>query len=98
LHGLLPVLHPSDRWLEPVRPVTPVKLVDSASQGAGYNSRTTSVPGSLSDFSRPWNKKNPKTQPARKEDPTQNLTKKLQTDQELNSSTKTERHTSQLVH
>jgi hypothetical protein len=78
--------------------VTPVKLVDSASQGAGYNRRTTSVPGSLSDFSRPWNKKNPKTQPARKEDPTQNLTKKLQTDQELNSSTKTERHTSQLVH
>jgi hypothetical protein len=38
------------------------------------------------------------TQPARKENPTQNLTKQLQTDQELTSSTKTQRHTSQAVH
>jgi hypothetical protein len=53
LHGLLPVLHRSDRWLEPVRPVTSVKPVDSAGQAGGYSSRTTSVPESLSDFSRP---------------------------------------------
>jgi hypothetical protein len=64
LHGLLPVLHRSDRWHAPVRPVTPVRPVDRASQASGYNSRTRSVPESLSDFSRPWNKKNPKTQPA----------------------------------
>jgi hypothetical protein len=91
LHGLLPVLHWSDRWPAPVRPV------DSAGQAGGYSSRTTSVPESLSDFSRPWNKNTPKTQPARKENPTQNLTNQLQTDQELTSSTKTQRHTSQVV-
>jgi hypothetical protein len=92
LHGLLPVLHRSDRWPAPVRPV------DRAGQAGGCSNCTTSVPESLSDFSRPWNKNTPKTQPARKENPTQNLTKQLQTDQELTSSTKTERHTSQAVH
>jgi hypothetical protein len=92
LHGLLPVLHRSDRWPAPVRPV------DSAGQAGGYSSRTTSVPESLSDFSTPWNKNTPKTQPAWKENPTQNLKKQLQTDQELSSSTKTQRHTSQAIH
>jgi hypothetical protein len=87
LHGLLPVLHRSDRW-----------PVDSVGQAGGYRSRTTSVSESLSDFSRPWNKTTSKTQPARKENPTQNLTKQLQTDQELTSSSKTQRHTSQAVH
>jgi hypothetical protein len=86
LHGLLPVPHRSDRWSAPV---TPVRPVDSAGLAGGYSSRTTSVPESLSDFSRPWNKTTPKTQPARREKPTQDLTKHLQTDQELTSSTKT---------
>jgi hypothetical protein len=98
LHGLRPVLHQSDRWPAPVRPVTPFRPVDRAGQAGGYSSRTTSVPESLSDFSRPWNKNTPKTQPARKENPTQNLTKQHQTDQEQTSSTKTQRHTSQAVH
>jgi hypothetical protein len=98
LHGLLPVLHRSDQCPAPVRPVTPVRPVDSAGQAGGYSSRTTNVPESLNDFSRPWNRNTPKTQPARKENPTQNLTKQLQTDQELTSSTKTQRHTSQAVH
>jgi hypothetical protein len=61
LHGLLPVLHRLDRWPAPVRPV------DSAGQTGGYSSRTRSVPESLSDFSRPWNKNTLKTQPAQKE-------------------------------
>jgi hypothetical protein len=69
LHGLLPVLHWSDRWPAPVRPVTPVRPVDSVSETGGYSSHTTSVLESLSDFSRPWNKNAPKTQPARKEKP-----------------------------
>jgi hypothetical protein len=94
-HGLLPVLHRSDRWPALVRPVTPVRLVDSAGQAGGYSSRTTSVPEGLNDFSRFWNKNTPKTQPAWKENPTQNLTNQLETDQELTSSTKTQRHTSQ---
>jgi hypothetical protein len=98
LHGLLPVLHRSDRWPAPVRPVIPVRPVDRAGQDGGHNSLTTSVPKSLSDFSRPWNKNTPKTQPARKENPTQNLTIQHQTDQELTSNTKTQRHTSQAVH
>jgi hypothetical protein len=65
LHGLLPVLHRSNRWPAPVRPVTlvrsvtPVRPVDSAGQAGGYSSHTTNVPESLSDFSRPWNKKHP---------------------------------------
>jgi hypothetical protein len=92
LHSLLPVLHRSDRWPAPVRTVTSVRPVDSAGQAGGYISRTTNVPKSLSDVSRPWNKNTPKTQPAWKENSAQNLTKQLQTDQELTSSTKTQRH------
>jgi hypothetical protein len=92
LHGLLPVLHRSDRWHALVRPV------DRAGQAGGYNSRARSVPESLSDFSRPWNKNTPKTQPARKKSPTQCLAKQLQTDQELTNNTTTQRHTSQAVH
>jgi hypothetical protein len=98
LHDLLPVLHRSDRWPAPIGSVTPVRPVDNAGQAGGYSSRTTSVPESLSDFSRPYNKNTLKTQPARKENPTQNLAKQLKTDQELTSSTKTQRHTSQAVH
>jgi hypothetical protein len=51
-----------------------------AGQAGGYNSRITIIPESISDFSRPWNKTTPKTKPAMKENPTQNLTKQLQTD------------------
>jgi hypothetical protein len=97
-HGLLHVLHRSDRWHAPVRPVTPVRPVNSADQAGGYSSCTTSVPESINDFSRPWNKNTPKTQPARKEYPRQNLTNQLQTDQELASSNKIQRHTNQAVH
>jgi hypothetical protein len=102
LHDLLPVLHRSDRLPDrlpaPVRPVTPVRPVDRAGQADGYNYRKTSVPESLSDFSRLRNKNTPKTQPAQKENPTQNLTKQHQTNQELTSSTKTQRHKSQADH
>jgi hypothetical protein len=76
----------------------PVRPVDRAGHAYGYRSRTTSVPESLNDFSRLSNKNTPKTQPTQKENPTQNLAKQLQTDQELTSSTKTQRHTSQAVH
>jgi hypothetical protein len=98
LHGLQPELHRSYRWPAPVRPVTPVRPVDRVGQAGGYSSCTTSVPESLSDFSRPWNKNTPKTQPARKENRTQSLAKQIQTDQEQTSSTTTQRHTSQAVH
>jgi hypothetical protein len=98
LHGLLPVLHRSDRWPAPVRPMTPVRPVDRAGQASGYNNRTRSVPESLSDFSRPWNKNTPKTQAAQKENSTQSLRKQLQTDQELTRSTMTQKHSSQAVH
>jgi hypothetical protein len=60
LHGLLPVLHRSDRWPAPVRLVTPVRPVERAGQAGGYSSHTTNVPESISDFSRPWNKTSPK--------------------------------------
>jgi hypothetical protein len=55
-------------------------------------------PESLSDSLGPGTKTFPKTQPARKENPTQSLSKQLQTDQELTSSTTIERHTSQVDH
>jgi hypothetical protein len=53
LHGLLPVLHQSDRWPMPVRLATLVRPVDRAGQAGSYSNRTTSVLESLSDFSRP---------------------------------------------
>jgi hypothetical protein len=93
LHYLLPVLHRSDRWPAPIRPVTPVGPVDRAGQAGGYSIRTTSIPESLSDVSRPWNRNTPKTQPVRKKNPTQSLAKQLQTDQELTNNSTTQRHT-----
>jgi hypothetical protein len=82
----------------PVRPVTPVRPVDRAGQAGGCSNRTTNVPESLSDFSRPWNKDTPKTQPALKENPTQNLARQHQTDQELTSNSPTQRHTDLAAH
>jgi hypothetical protein len=98
LHGLLPVLHRSDRWPAPVRPVTPVRPVDRAGQAGSCSNRTTRVPESLSDFSRPWNKNTTKNTACKEGKPYTNLTKQLQTDKDLTSSTKTQRHTSQAVH
>jgi hypothetical protein len=45
----------SDRWLLPVRPMTPVSLVDSAGQASDTQQVPNKAPGSLSDFFRPWN-------------------------------------------
>jgi hypothetical protein len=98
LHGLLPVLHRSDRWPAPVRPVTPVRPVNRASQAGGYSSCITKVPESLSDFSRPWNRNTSKAQPARKKNPTQRLAKYHQTGQELTSNSTTQRHMDQPNH
>jgi hypothetical protein len=69
--------------------------VGKAGQAGGCSNCTTNVPESLSDFSRPWNKETPKTQPARKKNPTQNLAKQLQTDQELANNNMTQRHMSE---
>jgi hypothetical protein len=63
------VLHRSDRWLAPVRPVTPIRPMDRAGQAGGYNSRTTNGLGSLSDFSRPWNRNTPKKTTCKEEEP-----------------------------
>jgi hypothetical protein len=57
------MLHRSDRWPAPVRPVVRV------GQAGGYSSHTTSVPESLSDFSRPWNKNTPKNTTYKEEEP-----------------------------
>ena len=56
LSSLLSVPHWSDRWLLPVRPMAPVRPVDSAGQAGGEQQMHSKVPGSLSDSSRPWNK------------------------------------------
>jgi hypothetical protein len=82
----------------PVRPVTPVRPVDRAGQAGGCSSRTTNVPESLSDFSRPWNQSTPKTQPARKKNPSQTQAKHLQNNQELTSNNTIQRHTEQATH
>jgi hypothetical protein len=68
---------PVRRWPAPVRPVTPVRSVDRAGLADGYSSRTTNAPETLSDFSRPWNKDTPKTQPVRKKNPTRSKAKHL---------------------
>jgi hypothetical protein len=92
LHGLLPVQHRSDRWPAPIRPV------DRARQDSGYSSRTTNVPESLSDFSRPWNRNTSKTQLARNKNPTQSLAKQHRTGQELTSNSTTQRYMDQANH
>jgi hypothetical protein len=72
--------------------VTPVRPVDRAGQADGYSSRTTNVPESLSDFSRPWNENTPKTT-YMEEEPYQRQPKHLQNYQELTSTNTTQRHT-----
>jgi hypothetical protein len=67
--------------------------VDRSGQAGGNSRRTTNVPESLNDISRPWNKNNPKTQPARKKNPTQGQPKHLQNFQELTSTNTTQKHT-----
>jgi hypothetical protein len=56
LSSLLPVPHRSNRWLLLVRSMAPVKKVNSVGQADGKQQMHIEVPGSLSDFSRPWNK------------------------------------------
>jgi hypothetical protein len=75
----------------------PVKLMACTGQTGGYSSCTTNVLESLNYFSRPWNKNTSKTQ-AQKKNPSQNLAKQLQTDQELTSNSTTQRHTRQVTH
>jgi hypothetical protein len=75
LHGLLPVLHQSDKWPALVRPVTPVRLVDRAGQAGGCSSRTTNVQESLIDFSRPCNQNTPKNTICKEEEPFTNPSK-----------------------
>jgi hypothetical protein len=70
----------------------PVRPVDRAGQADGYSSRTINVLESLSDFSRPWNKNTPKTQHARKKNPSQTQAKHLQNSQELTSNNTTQRN------
>jgi hypothetical protein len=76
----------------------PVRTMARASQTGGCSNRTTRVPESLSDFSWPWNKNTPKNTTCKEGKPYTNRTKELQTDNELTSSNKTQRHMSQAVH
>jgi hypothetical protein len=82
---LLPVLHRSDRWPAPVRPVATAATQQMFQRAS-------------SDFSRPWNKNTPKTQPVRKKNPSQILAKQIQTDQELTSNSTAQRHTGQATY
>jgi hypothetical protein len=58
-------------------------------QAGGCSSRRTNDPESLNDFPWPWNKNTPKTQPARKKNPTQSQPKHLQNCKELTSTNTT---------
>jgi hypothetical protein len=95
---LLPVLHRSDQWFAPVRPVTPARPMGRAGQAGGCSSRTTNVPESLGDFSRPWNQSTSKTQPARKKNPSQTQAKHLQSSQELTNNNTSQRHKNSAAH
>jgi hypothetical protein len=90
LHGLLPVLHRSDRWPASVRPV------NSTGQVSGYRSRTTNIPGSLSDSSRPWKKPPPKHN-CNKGKPLPKPSKTTPKSQELTSRTTGQNHTNKAV-
>jgi hypothetical protein len=63
--------------------------VGRAGQAGGCSNRTTKVPESLIDFSRPWNKNTPKTQPARKKNHSQTQAKHLQNSKEVTSNNTT---------
>jgi hypothetical protein len=89
----------------PVRPMACVGQTGDTSQTGGQrrSGRWLQQPHNKCSRKPQWllqalEQNHPKTQPTPKENPTQNVTKQLQTDQELTSSTKTQRHTSQVVH
>jgi hypothetical protein len=65
-----PMLHQSNEWPAPVRPV------DRVGQADGYSSRITKVLGSLSDSSRPWNKNTSKHTTCKEEEPFSKPSKK----------------------
>jgi hypothetical protein len=50
------VPHQSDRWLMPVRPMAPVRPLNTTGQAGGKQQMQSKVLRSLSDSSRPWNK------------------------------------------
>jgi hypothetical protein len=91
------VPHQSDRWHLSIRPMALVRSVDSTGQAGGNQQMHNEVPGSLSDSSRPWKKTTTKEQPAKKENPSQNLARQLQTSQELDSRETGQHHTSTTV-
>jgi hypothetical protein len=82
----------------PVRPATPVRPVDSAGQAGGYSSRTTSVPESLSDFSRPWNKKHPQNTTCKDGKPYTKPNKTTPNRPRIDQQHQDPMHTSQEVH
>jgi hypothetical protein len=61
--------HLSNRSLLPVRPMAPVRPVDSACQAGGEQQMHNKVPGSLSDSSRPWNKNHHQNTTCKEEEP-----------------------------
>jgi hypothetical protein len=97
LHGLLPMLHRSDPWPALVTPVTPVRLVDRASQVGGYSSRTKVFQRASVTSLGPGTKTLQKHNLHSRKN-LQILVKQLQTNQEQTSSTTTQKHTSPAVH
>jgi hypothetical protein len=82
-----PVPHRSERWLLPVRPMALARPVGTSSQAGGKQQMHNNIPGSLMTPLGPGTKTTTKTQPARKENSSQNLANQLQTSQELTSRT-----------
>jgi hypothetical protein len=90
--------HRSDRWPMPVRPMVPVRPVDSASQAGGNNNCAEMFQEASMTPLGPGTKTTSKTQTEGEEKPSQNLAQLLETYQELTSNTSPQRHTNQTVH
>jgi hypothetical protein len=79
-------LHRSDRWHQSDRCAVPVRVVATAAAQQTFQEASVTPLG-------PGTKTTPKTQPARKKNPSQSLAKQLQTSQELTNRTTGQNHT-----
>jgi hypothetical protein len=81
-----------------VRPMAPVRAVDSVDQAGGYSSCTKTFQEALVTPLGPGTKTTSKTQTEGEEKPSQNLAKHLETYHELTINTTSQNHTDQVVH
>jgi hypothetical protein len=95
---LLPVAYRSDQWLLPVKLMAPVRPVNTDGQAVACRRSTAKFQEDSVTPLGTGTKATTKEQTTKKESPSQNLARQLQTSQELDNKKTGQHHTSTTVH